>query len=116
MLKRVVIGAALACLMGGAAYAVDETQPENAPAVQEPMEGAGAAGEPADGDDECSQQLAKAVVKLCQRSTQSGDANGMIQSNVITGSGPSMNVAINHGAVTQSGQIINPPPKASGKR
>jgi hypothetical protein len=60
MLKRVVIGAALACLMGGAAYAVDETQPENAPAVQEPMEGAGAAGEPAQGDDECSQQLAKA--------------------------------------------------------
>jgi len=38
MLRRVVIGAALACLMGGAAYAVDEPQPE--------------------GDDQCTQQLA----------------------------------------------------------
>ncbi len=37
MLRRVVIGAALACLMGGAAYAVDE---------------------PAEGDDECTRQLA----------------------------------------------------------
>ena len=39
MLRRVVIGAALACLMGGAAYAVDE---------------------PAEGDDQCTQQLAAA--------------------------------------------------------
>jgi hypothetical protein len=38
MLRRVVIGAALACLMGGAAYAVDEPQ--------------------AEGDDQCTQQLA----------------------------------------------------------
>jgi len=38
MLRRVVIGAALACLMGGAAYAVDEPQPE--------------------GDNQCTQQLA----------------------------------------------------------
>jgi hypothetical protein len=38
MLRRVVIGAALACLMGGAAYAVDEPAPE--------------------GDDQCTQQLA----------------------------------------------------------
>ena len=60
MLKRVVIGAALACLLGGAAYAVDEAQEGGAPAVQEPMEGAGAAGEPAAADDQCSQQLATA--------------------------------------------------------
>ncbi len=39
MLRRVVIGAALACLMGGTAYAVDE---------------------PAEGDDQCTQQLAAA--------------------------------------------------------
>ena len=39
MLRRVVIGASLACLMGGAAYAVDE---------------------PAEGDDQCTQQLAAA--------------------------------------------------------
>ncbi len=39
MLKRVVVGAALACLMSGAAYAVDE---------------------PAAGDDQCTQQLAAA--------------------------------------------------------
>jgi opacity protein-like surface antigen len=38
MLRRVVIGAALACLLGGSAYAVDEAQPE--------------------GDDQCTQQLA----------------------------------------------------------
>ena len=37
MLRRVVIGATLACLMSGAAYAVDE---------------------PAEGDDQCTQQLA----------------------------------------------------------
>ena len=37
MLRRVAIGAALACLMGGTAYAVDE---------------------PAEGDDQCTQQLA----------------------------------------------------------
>jgi hypothetical protein len=42
MLRRVVIGASLACMMAGAAYAVDE------PAVQE-EEGEG---------DACSQQLA----------------------------------------------------------
>ena len=39
MLRRVVIGASLACLMGGAAYAVDE---------------------PAEGEDQCTQQLAAA--------------------------------------------------------
>ena len=39
MLRRVVIGASLACLMGGGAYAVDE---------------------PAEGDDQCTQQLAAA--------------------------------------------------------
>jgi opacity protein-like surface antigen len=38
MLRRVVIGAALACLLGGSAYAVDGAQPE--------------------GDDECTQKLA----------------------------------------------------------
>jgi hypothetical protein len=43
MLKRVVIGAALACLMGGAAFAVDE-------AVDQGMEP----------DNECTQQLAAA--------------------------------------------------------
>ena len=37
MLRRVVIGASLACLLSGAAYAVDE---------------------PAEGDDQCTQQLA----------------------------------------------------------
>ena len=37
MLRRVAIGAALVCLMGGTAYAVDE---------------------PAEGDDQCTQQLA----------------------------------------------------------
>jgi hypothetical protein len=42
MLRRVVIGAALACLMGGTAYAVDEP------------------AEPAEGDDQCTQQLAAA--------------------------------------------------------
>ena len=42
MLRRVVIGASLACLLGGAAYAVDE------------------AVEPAEGDDQCAQQLAAA--------------------------------------------------------
>jgi hypothetical protein len=42
MLKRVVIGVSLACLMGGAAYAVDAPPP---------------AAEPAEGDDQCSQQL-----------------------------------------------------------
>ena len=42
MLRRVVIGASLACLMTGAAYAVDE------------------AVEPAEGDDQCAQQLAAA--------------------------------------------------------
>ena len=42
MLRRVVIGASLACLMGGAAYAVDE------------------AVEPAEGEDQCTQQLAAA--------------------------------------------------------
>ncbi len=41
MLRRVVIGVSLACLMGGAAYAVDEP-----PAA------------PAEGDDQCSQLLA----------------------------------------------------------
>jgi soluble cytochrome b562 len=41
MLRRVVIGAALACLLGGtAAYAVDEAAPA------------------AEGDDQCTQQLA----------------------------------------------------------
>ena len=40
MLRRVVIGAALACLLGGTAYAVDE------------------ATVPAEGDDQCTQQLA----------------------------------------------------------
>ena len=39
MLRRVVIGAALACLLGGTAYAVDEPAP-------------------AEGDDQCTQQLA----------------------------------------------------------
>jgi lipid II:glycine glycyltransferase (peptidoglycan interpeptide bridge formation enzyme) len=39
MLRRVVIGAALACLLGGNAYAVDEAAP-------------------AEGDDQCTQQLA----------------------------------------------------------
>ena len=39
MLRRVVIGASLACLLSGAAYAVDE---------------------PAEGDDQCTQQLAAA--------------------------------------------------------
>jgi hypothetical protein len=39
MLRRVVIGAALACLLGGTAYAVDE---------------------PGEGDDQCTQQLAAA--------------------------------------------------------
>lgn len=39
MLRRVVTGAALACLLAGAAYAVDE---------------------PAEGDDECTQKLAAA--------------------------------------------------------
>jgi hypothetical protein len=43
MLKRMVIGVSLACLMGGAAYAVDEPPP---------------AAEPQEGDDQCSQQLA----------------------------------------------------------
>ena len=43
MLKRVVIGVSLACLMGGAAYAADEPPPTAAPA---------------EGDDQCSQQLA----------------------------------------------------------
>jgi hypothetical protein len=38
MLRRVVIGAALACLLGGSACAVDEAQPE--------------------GDDQCTQKLA----------------------------------------------------------
>ena len=42
MLRRVVIGASLACLMSGAAYAVDE------------------AVEPAEGEDQCTQQLAAA--------------------------------------------------------
>lgn len=42
MLRRVVIGAALACLMGGTAYAVDEP------------------AEPTEGDDQCTQQLAAA--------------------------------------------------------
>jgi hypothetical protein len=42
MLRRVVIGVSLACLMGGAAYAVDEPAP------------------PAQGDDQCSQELATA--------------------------------------------------------
>ena len=43
MLRRVVIGAALACLLGGtAAYAVDEAAPA------------------AEGDDQCTQQLAAA--------------------------------------------------------
>jgi hypothetical protein len=45
MLRRVVIGAALACLMGGAAYAVDEP----------PAEG---------GDDQCTSQLAAAEEAL----------------------------------------------------
>jgi hypothetical protein len=44
MLRRVVIGAALACLMGGAAYAADEP--------------------PAEGDDQCTQQLAAAEEAL----------------------------------------------------
>jgi hypothetical protein len=43
MLKRVVIGVSLAWLMGGAAYAADEPPPTAAPA---------------EGDDQCSQQLA----------------------------------------------------------
>ena len=42
MLRRVVIGASLACLLSGAAYAVDE------------------AVEPAEGEDQCTQQLAAA--------------------------------------------------------
>jgi hypothetical protein len=44
MLKRMVIGVSLACLMGGAAYAVDEPQEE--------------------GDDQCSQQLAATEVAV----------------------------------------------------
>jgi hypothetical protein len=65
MLKRVVIGAALACLMSGAAYAQDDTAPMEPPAEEgagaAPAEGAGApAAEPATGDDECSQRLAAA--------------------------------------------------------
>ena len=42
MLRPVVIGASLACLLSGAAYAVDE------------------AVEPAEGEDQCTQQLAAA--------------------------------------------------------
>jgi ABC-type sugar transport system substrate-binding protein len=42
MLRRVVIGASLACLLSGAAYAVDEVV------------------EPAEGEDQCAQQLAAA--------------------------------------------------------
>jgi len=56
MLKRVVIGAALACLMSGAAYAQDDTAPMEPPTE----EGAAAPAEPATGDDECSQRLAAA--------------------------------------------------------
>ena len=54
MLRRVVIGVSLACLMGGAAYAVDEP-----PAGPE-------------GDDQCSQQLAAAeeVVQTRSRPTR----------------------------------------------
>ncbi|MGB3021556.1 MAG: hypothetical protein WBB50_05465 [Methyloceanibacter sp.] len=54
MLRRVVIGAALACLMGGAAYAVDE------------------------GDDECTRQLAaaeEAVQNKVEASTISEEDN-----------------------------------------
>jgi hypothetical protein len=43
MLRRVLIGAALACMLGGIAYAADDEAP---PA-------------PAEGDDQCSAQLAK---------------------------------------------------------
>ena len=53
-----------------------------------------------------AQQLAKAVVKLCRRSTQSADAGGMIQSNVIKGGRVEMNVGINHGQVAE-GNITN---------
>ncbi|MGB6906743.1 MAG: hypothetical protein WBD76_04820 [Methyloceanibacter sp.] len=57
MLRRVVIGAALACLMGGAAYAVDEG---------------------AEGDDECTRQLAaaeEAVQNKVEASTISEEDN-----------------------------------------
>jgi hypothetical protein len=50
MLKRVVIGAALACLMGGAAYAVDETVEEGTEA-----------------DSQCEQQLAAAEEALATK-------------------------------------------------
>ncbi len=57
MLKRIVIGAAFACLMSGAAYAQDDMTPP-APVPEPPMEGAGAAVEAPPADDECTQQLA----------------------------------------------------------
>ncbi len=53
-----------------------------------------------------AQQLAKAVVKLCQRTTQSPNAGGMIQSNVIKGDRVEMKVGINHGQVVE-GNVTN---------
>jgi hypothetical protein len=56
MLRRVVIGASLACLLSGAAYAVDE------------------AVEPAEGEDQCTQQLAAAEEAVQNKLLDQADA------------------------------------------